>query len=116
MNPDFHAVALLINNDGMGHGDESLRHRLLGNYLKTLIELGTPPQAILFYAAGVKMATRTSPCRDELDQLAQAGSRLVICRTCLDHYGLMDQVPEAEIGNMLLIVEAQSAASKVITL
>jgi hypothetical protein len=116
MNPDFHATALLINTDGMGHGDESLCHRLLSNYLKTLIELETPPQSILLYAAGVKMAAYKSPCRTELSRLATMGTQIIACRTCLDHYGLMDQVPETEIGNMLMIVEAQALAVKVITL
>lgn len=116
MNPDFHTTALLINNDGMGHGDEALRRRLLGNYLKTLIELEAPPQAILFYAAGVKMAAHDSPCRAELTRLREAGSQIVLCRTCLEHYGLMERVPADEIGNMLMIVEAQDKASRIITL
>lgn len=116
MNPDFHTSALVISSAGMGQGDTALCQRLLVNYLKTLAELETPPQAILFYAAGVKMATHDSVCRTELDLLAKAGSRLVICRTCLDHYGLLEQVPALEIGNMLMIVEEQSAASKIINL
>lgn len=116
MNPDFHATALMINSDGMGHGDADLRQRLLVNYLRTLVELETPPQAILLYAAGVRMVVNTSPCRAEITRLREAGSQIIACRTCLDHYGLMEHVPEAEIGNMLMIVEAQGAAAKVITL
>lgn len=116
MNPDFHALALVINSEGMGQGDAALRHRLLQNYLHALYELAAPPQAILFYAAGVKMATLDSPCREALDRLAELGSQIILCRTCLDHYGLMEQAPEQEIGNMLMIIEAQNAADKVITL
>lgn len=116
MNPDFHTSALVISSAGMGQGDATLCQRLLGNYLQTLAELETPPQSILFYAAGVKMARHDSACRAELDLLAKAGSRLVICRTCLDHYGLLDKVPATEIGNMLMIVEAQGVADKVISL
>lgn len=120
MNPDFHAFALVINNDGMGNGndkgDDSLRQLLLVNYLKALIELETPPQSILLYAAGVKMAIHASPCRAALTRLREAGSQIIVCRTCLDHYGLMTQVPEPDIGNMLRIIEAQAIATKVITL
>jgi sulfur relay (sulfurtransferase) complex TusBCD TusD component (DsrE family) len=116
MNPDFHNTALVISNAGMGQGDPALCQRLLSNYLKTLLELETAPQTILLYAAGVHMATQHAPARAELSRLAEAGSQIIICRTCLDHYGLMDQVPEAEIGNMLMIVEAQNAAAKVISL
>ena len=47
---------------------------------------------------------------------AASGGRILICRTCLEHYGLLGRVPETEIGNMLMIVEAQATAAKVITL
>lgn len=116
MKPDFQHTALVINSAGMGHGDESLCQRLLGNYLQTLIELESPPQSILLYAAGVKTAIQASACRAQLDLLRQAGSQLILCRTCLEHYGLMEQVPAEEIGNMLMIVEAQARAAKIICL
>ena len=116
MDTDFSSSAIVVMNTGMGRGDETLCQRLLTNYLHTLAELGKPPQSILLYAAGVAMARHDSPCRADLDRLASAGSRIIACRTCLDHYGMMAAVPEAEIGNMLQIVEAQALAAKVITL
>ena len=112
---DFAATAIVFNNDGLGHADEALRHKLATNYLRTLAELGQYPQAILFYAAGVKLVVDGSPCVAELRQLADAGVPLLACRTCLDFYGLMDKVVVGEIGNMLRIVEAQGQATKVIT-
>lgn len=116
METDFSSTALVINSEGMGQGDEVLRQKLLTNYLRTLVELETPPQTILFYTSGVFMATLTSPCRGELDRLTKLGSRIIACRTCLDHYNLMEKIPADEIGNMLAIVEAQSIANRVITL
>ncbi len=56
------------------------------------------------------------PYQKELEELAAAGVPLIACRTCLDYYGLLDQVVVGEIGNMLRIVEAQATAAKVITL
>lgn len=116
MDTDFSSSAIVINSDGMGHADEALRHKLLSNYLHTVAETGRGPATILLYAAGVRMATRDAPCRAELTRLAEAGSRIIVCRTCLEFYGLLDQVPDSDIGNMLMIVEAQSQADKVITL
>jgi len=115
MNNDFSATAVVFNNDGLGHADETLRHKLATNYLRTLLELGQRPQAILFYADGVRLVTTGSPCLKELAALAEAGVALIACRTCLDHYGLMDSVQVGEIGNMVRIVEAQARAQKVIT-
>jgi len=112
---NFANTAIVFNHDGLGHADEALRHKLATNYLCTLIELGERPQAILFYAAGVKLVAEGSPCVGELKALADAGVPLIACRTCLDFYGLMEKVAVGEIGNMLRIVEAQGKAEKVVT-
>ena len=116
MNDPFSDTVVVFNNDGLGHADEALRHRLAANYLRTLGELGYRPQAVLFYAAGVKLVAAGSPCLKELEELAGAGVPLVACRTCLDYYGLLGKVVVGEIGNMMRIVEAQASAAKVITL
>ena len=115
MNDPFSDTVVVFNNDGLGHADEALRHRLAANYLRTLGELGFRPQAVLFYAAGVKLVAAGSPCLKELEGLAGAGVPLIACRTCLDYNGLTGQVRVGEIGNMLRIVEAQGQATKVIT-
>lgn len=114
--PDFRQTALVFNTDGMGHGEPALCRTLAANYLRAVLEGELRPAAILFYAAGVKLATQDSPCREALSLLAAQGSRIILCRTCLDFYGLMAAVPAEEIGNMLMILEAQAAARKVITL
>ena len=41
---------------------------------------------------------------------------LVLCRTCLEHYGLLDQVRVGVVGGMGDIVAAQAMASKVVTI
>lgn len=115
MQNEFQDCAILVNHDGLGQAEEALRHKLVINYFRTLLELGQRPQAILFYAAGVKLVTQDSPCLAELSGLAAAGVPLIACRTCLDFYGLLERVAVGEIGNMVRIVEAQAAARKVIT-
>lgn len=115
MTNEFSNAAIVFNHDGLGQADEALRHKLATNYLRTLVELEQYPQAILFYAGGVKLVASGSPCLKELGDLAAVGVPLIACRTCLDYYGLMEQVQVGEIGNMMRIVEAQGAAGKVIT-
>ena len=116
MTNDFTHIAIVFNQYGLGHADEALRLKLATNYLRTLVELGQHPQAILFYADGVKLVAEGSPCLTELASLSNAGVPLIVCRTCLDHYRLIDAVRVGEIGNMLGIIEAQARAQKVITL
>lgn len=111
----FSQTVVVFNHDGLGHAEEALRHKLASSYLRTLLELGHRPQAILFYAAGAKLVATDSSCLQELVELATAGVPLIACRTCLDFYGLIDSVAVGEIGNMMRIVDAQAAAHKVIT-
>jgi len=106
---------IVVNNDGLGHTEPKLRHILAVNYFRTLHELGQLPHAILFYADGVKLTIEGSPCLRELETLSDSGVSLIICRTCLEYYGLTDKLAVGEIGNILRIIEAQAAATKVIT-
>jgi len=53
---------------------------------------------------------------DILQSMETQGVRLIICKTCLDHYGLLDKVRVGIVGGMGDIVAAQWLADKVITL
>jgi selenium metabolism protein YedF len=110
------STIILINNDGMGHADQALKHKLMGTYLRLLEENDDLPGAICFYTEGVKLVVEGSPVLDSLKSLQANGVHLIICSTCLNHYGLEDQVKVGIVGGMTDILEAQLRAEKVITL
>lgn len=116
MDNGFSSTAVVISRQGMGHGDTELCGRLLTTYLRCLVDEEQIPQSILLYSEGVRMALRDSVCRAHLDELSDRGALIVISRTCLEHYDLLDRVPSPEIGNMAMVAEAQSHAAKVIFL
>ena len=109
-------TVILIANEGMGKADLELQTKLVGTYLKLLVENNYLPNAICFYTDGVKLVVNGSPVLDQLQQLEQKGVRLIICSTCLNYFGLIDKVQVGIMGGMLDIVEAQAKATKVITL
>ena len=109
-------TVLLITHNGMGHADEPLQHKLIQTYLKLLEDSNTLPAAICFYTEGVKLVTPGSPVIEVLRVLEARGVHLVICSTCLNYYGLQDQVEVGVVGGMTDIIEAQWRADKVITL
>jgi len=115
MSNDFAQTVVVFCRDGLGDAEEALRHKLAKNYLRTLLELGQQPRTVVFYASGVKLVERGSPCLAELAELAASGVSLIACRTCLEYYGLTDRVGVGDIGNMVQIVEAQAQAAKVVT-
>ncbi len=114
--PANSSTVILINSDGMGRGDPELQHKLISTYLKLLLENKYLPTAICFYTEGVRLVVEGSPVLEELRLLEQSGIRLVICGTCLNHYGLADKVQVGIVGGMNDILEYQWLADKVITL
>jgi len=110
------STVVVINNDGIGSVDETLRHKLIGLYLKMLLENELFPGAVCFYASGVKLVVEGSPVLDILKTLEAKGVHLIICITCLQYFGLTEKVTVGVQGGMNDIVLAQWMAAKVITL
>jgi sulfur relay (sulfurtransferase) complex TusBCD TusD component (DsrE family) len=110
------SLAVMITRSGMGSADAELEHKLMRTWLKVIAENGQLPGALCFYTDGVKLAVEGSPVLEELRRLEAAGVHLILCKTCLDHFGLADQVAVGIVGGMGDIVAAQLDAAKVITL
>jgi len=110
------SVLIQVIHDGMGAADPALQHTLLRKYLLLLQENGALPGAICFYTSGVKMVVEGSPVLDVLQSLEARGVRLIVCKTCLDHYGLLEKVRVGIVGGMGDIIAAQWLADKVISL
>lgn len=105
-----------ITNNGMGKGPEELQLTLIDKYLQLLDQSGEYPAAICFYTDGVKLTTNGSPVLEQLRTLENKGVRLIVCSTCLNFFGLADQLALGIAGGMTDIIEAQLRAEKVITL
>ena len=105
-----------ITREGMGSGDLELQKTLIQKYLTLIEQSDLLPSVISFYTDGVKVAVEGSHVLDELAKLEARGVRLVLCGTCLDHYGLFDKVKVGIMGGMTDIIEAQWRAEKLITL
>jgi len=109
-------AVILITREGMGSADAALQHKLLDTYLGLLLESGSLPAAICFYADGVKLVVEGSPLLERLSQIEKRGVPLIICSTCLNYFGLTEKVRVGIVGGMPDIIEAQTSAGKVITL
>lgn len=109
-------TVIQITNNGMGQGELALQHKLIVKYLELIQLYETLPNAITIYTDGVKLVVDGSPVLDQLRALESKGVRLIICSTCLEYYGLSDQVRVGIVGGMTDIIEAQLKAEKVITI
>ncbi len=111
MNSD---TVILFTRDGMGQAPADLSQKLAGLFLNLLDE-GTPPGVIACYGNGVRLACEGSPVLDELQKLADKGTRIILCQTCLDYFALRHLVRVGIIGGMGDIVAAMGQAGQVIS-
>jgi len=109
-------TTVLVTRDGMGRAGPALSHKLLQTFLGLLDLEDSLPGTICFYTEGVRMVLENSPVLEELGALQDRGVKLVICGTCVNHYGVADKVRVGEVATMKDILAAQWAARKVITL
>ena len=102
---------------GMGQTDNAeLKIKLAGKFLALIADADPLPSQICFYTEGVKLCVTGSPLLDELRTLATKGVELVLCSTCLETFGLRDQVAVGVVGGMGDIITAMTNADNVITL
>jgi len=107
---------ILVTNNGMGKADETLQQKLFKKYLELIQQNDSLPNAICFYTEGVKLVVEGSSVLEQLKALEEKGVRLIVCRTCLEYFDLIDKVQIGIVGGMGDIIEAQMQAEKVITL
>ncbi|MCL6622638.1 MAG: sulfurtransferase-like selenium metabolism protein YedF [Syntrophobacterales bacterium] len=108
-------ILVLVGTDRLGRGDDELGGKLMANFLATLPEMGDNLWTLVLVNAGVKLAVAGSPVLASLSRLATAGVQVLVCGTCLQHFGLLEQKAVGETTNMLDIVTHLQMADKVIT-
>jgi intracellular sulfur oxidation DsrE/DsrF family protein len=84
--------------------------------LKTLKEMGSELWRLVFLNSGIKLAVEGSPVVNTLKEIENEGVTILVCGTCLTHFGLLNQKRAGQTTNMLDIVTALEAADSVITL
>lgn len=107
-------ILVFIAADTIGAGDDTLGGNLMYNFMATLKELGTDLWRIIMVNAGVKLAVSDNRCMEELKKLEESGVSILVCGTCLEHFGLTDQRKVGEVTNMLDVVTSFQLASKTI--
>lgn len=108
-------TVVFINSDRIGQGDNELGAKLMGSFLYSLARTGHKPSAVVFMNAGVRLACAGSPALDDLRLLIEDGVGVYSCGTCLDWYGLREDLAVGEVGAMndtvALMMEADDVVS-----
>ena len=85
-------------------------------FFYTLAQGEEKPGAVLFMNAGVKLPTLDEQVADHLKALSDAGTEILVCGTCLNFYGIAEQLKVGTVSNMYDIVTRMQKAGKVISL
>ena len=107
-------VVISVYTDCMGRGDDELGHKLMKAFIFAVTQQEELPATMLFYNGGAKLTCEGSPVLDDLKSLAEQGVEILTCGTCLEHYGIKDQLAVGEVTNMYVIVEKMENASVVV--
>lgn len=111
------SYAVFVGKDHVGEGDEQLGQSLMKMALYTLAESGNPPSHLLFMNGGVKLvAGGEQQVVDSVSSLVAQGTEVLVCGTCLDYYGLKEQLAVGQVSNMYDILGSMQRSPKVISL
>jgi len=116
MKPTFSDTVILLAREGMGDGPPELRMKLLASWCSLLLENKLHPGAMCFHADGVKVLVEGSPVLAALQALEAVGVHLVVCKTCVDFFGIRDRLGAGTVGGMGDIQAAVALARKVVSL
>jgi hypothetical protein len=84
------------------------------NFIKAIKDLDKLPRKMVFYNKGVTLVTKNSPLIDHLTDLEKMGVELLLCATCVNHYGLSDIYGAGILSNMYTIAEVMASAGNIV--
>src|SRR3990172_4805718 len=96
-------TVILVTRQGLGTTapeDADFGLEMLDKFFHTLERQPEKPHAICFYTDGVNLLADGSSIVLGLTLLEALGVRIVVCQSCLNHYGLQDRLAVGTIGGM----------------
>jgi selenium metabolism protein YedF len=109
-----HKILVFVSSDAIGSGDDNLGAKLMFNFLSTLKELGSELWRIVMVNGAVRLAATGNPCLEPLQALEKDGVSILVCGTCLEHFGLTGQRQVGQVTNMLDVVTSFQLATKTV--
>jgi len=93
-------IVVYVSSEGMGRGDDLLGATLMEAFLDTLSHFKEDLSCAIFVNGGAKLAVEGSPLLVQLRQLEQMGVELLVCGTCLNHFGIEEKLAVGSVSNM----------------
>lgn len=107
-------VVVAISSDTMGSGDDTLGAVLMKSFLHTLQDTSPRPDVVIFFNAGVKLAIEGSDVLDDLAAVTGQGTKILVCGTCLNYFGVKDRLAVGQVSNMYDIAQTMLGAGRLV--
>ncbi len=104
-------MVVVLSSNQMGQGDEALGTLLMKGFVYALTQQDVLPGTVLLYNGGAKLSCEGSDSLEDLKALEAQGTEVLTCGTCLNHYGLGDQLAVGGVTNMYEIAERMTGAA-----
>ncbi|MRS12066.1 MAG: sulfurtransferase-like selenium metabolism protein YedF [Actinobacteria bacterium] len=106
---------VFVNSERIGEGDDELGARLMGSFLYSLARTDRKPDVLVLMNGGVRLACKDSKVLDDIRLVLADGVKVYSCGTCLDFFGLKDDLAVGEVGNMndtvAMLMDAEDVVS-----
>jgi selenium metabolism protein YedF len=107
-------TVFVIASDTMGKGSDELGALLMKAFIHVATELETVPDVMIFYNAGVKLATEGSDFLNDLKELEKKGVKMLVCGTCVNYFNLDGKIAVGIVSNMYDIAGTLSRAGRIV--
>lgn len=92
--------AILLGSSILGNSDEKLGRILMETFLRVLSEKEVLPEYMLLWNSAVMLATNGYAESEYLNKMCRKGTKILICKTCIDYYNIADKLLIGTISNM----------------
>lgn len=108
------AAVYFITTNALGQGSPDLGEVLMKSLMVTLAEQRSA-KALLLLNTGVYLALEGSPVLEQMQKMAEAGTEILVCGTCLNYYKQKEKLAVGVVSNMYDINSRLIGPGKVIT-
>lgn len=107
---------IFIGSDELGRGERELGTALAKAFLYACTENEDRPSKMVFMNSGVRLVTENDETVAHVKQLEDGGVEIVVCGTCLDFYGLKEDLQVGRVSNMYEIQSILIGARHLVSL
>ena len=102
-------------SDTLGTGDDDLGRILMRNFIYSLARGDDRPERLMFMNGGVRLTCEGSDVLDDIRIMAEAGTLVKSCGTCLDFLGLKEKLAVGDVGDMAGAAATLAGPAQVVT-